>query len=74
MFLKDLRSGYHKLNIRECDILKRDFMTHYGHFEFMVMSFGLTNISSDFMNRLFNPYLDIFLILFIDDIFVYYKD
>ncbi|GKD06460.1 putative reverse transcriptase domain-containing protein [Tanacetum coccineum] len=73
----DLRSAYHQLHIKEKDIQITSFRTRYGHFEFHVMPFGLTNVHAvfmDLMNRVCKPYLDKFVIVFIDDFLVYSKD
>ncbi|KAG8500543.1 hypothetical protein CXB51_002671 [Gossypium anomalum] len=72
----ELRFRNYQLKVKECDVPKIAFRTRYGYYEFLVMSFGLTNAPVAFMdlvNRIFQPYLDRFLVVFIDDILIYSK-
>ena len=73
----DLQSGYHQLRIKDTDVHKMVFKMRYGHYEFLVRPFGLTNALAafmDLMNRVFRPYVDQFVVVSIDDILVYSKD
>ena len=73
----NLRSGYYQLRVKDVDVPKTAFRTRYDRYEFLVMPFGFTNAPTSFMNlmnRVFRPYMDQFVVVFIDDILVYSKD
>jgi hypothetical protein len=72
----DLKSAYHHIYVKDQDVPKMSFITSYGHYEFMVMPFGLINALATFMtlmNSLFQKHLRRFVLMFIHDIFVYSK-
>ena len=70
----DLRTSYHQSRVREADIPKTTFRKRYGHFKFTMMPFGLTNALAtfiDLMHRVFQPYLDHFFVILVNDILIY---
>ena len=72
-----MRSGYYQLRVKDFDVPKATFRTRYGHYEFLVRPFGLTNALVafvDLMNRVFRLYLDQFVVVFINDILIYSRD
>ena len=72
----DSRSGYHKIRVKPDDISKMDFRIRYGHYEYIVMPFGVSNVACvfmEYMNHTFHSYLDKFVVVFIDDILIYSK-
>ena len=77
MFSKiDLRPGYHQIQVKAEDISKTAFRTRHGNYEYSMMTFGVSNapgVFMEYMNKIFHPYLDQFLVVFIDNILVYSK-
>ena len=77
VFLKiDLQSGYHQILVKGDDVQKTTFKSQYGHYDYVVMLFGVTNaptVFMDYMNRIFRPFLDKFVVVFIDNILIYSK-
>jgi len=72
----DLRSGYHQIKVKDEDMQKKAFRTRYGHYEYTVMPFGVTNapgVFMEYMNNIFHTYLDRFVVVFIYDILIYSK-
>ena len=73
----DLRSGYYQICVKPANILKTAFKTRYGHYEYSVMPFGMSNAPGafiEYMNMIFHQYLDKFVVMFVDDILIYSKE